>query len=258
MNELAKKSAAPEIVQIKPDLSSTANPSITPLKWSGMLVNTGLGENGDISVRCTAQFISPKVILTAAHCIQSTASGEFYDISRMFFLLQYQNGEYSKLYRPVCLSRFDGFMPSAGSLLDPLERYQWDYAMILLDGENQTGHFNLEVEWRGKYEKAMMTGYPAEVLDGEIIQIAAGPLGTTTDLQNIVSLDHKDHPNMTRGTSGGAYVANFSRNEGAGWNLAISVSSFFRTAHPEISYGPYFTSAAKQLFEYVSSGCPKQ
>src|SRR4051812_35393341 len=67
------------------DLSSTGNPSLAPLKWSGMLV-TNNAEKGT-STRCSAQFISPKVLLTAAHCVQDSDTGEWLDIGSMFFLL---------------------------------------------------------------------------------------------------------------------------------------------------------------------------
>jgi len=87
---------------------------------------------------CTAQFIAPRVILTAAHRVQDCRSGAWYDLNETYFLVEYQNGQYSQLYRPVCLSRFDGWFPlpsgkqgAADIALAFAERR--GYAMILVD-----------------------------------------------------------------------------------------------------------------------------
>jgi hypothetical protein len=101
------------------------------------------------NVNCTGQFISPRVVLTAAHCVQNNESGAWYDLNKMIFLLQYQNNTYSRDYRPVCLSRFDGWWPQelkdaktpAEKARAGLSRYQWDYAMILMDRDSPTGYY---------------------------------------------------------------------------------------------------------------------
>jgi V8-like Glu-specific endopeptidase len=64
------------------------NPAVAPLKWVGLLVFRNA--KGD-TFSCTAQFIAPKVLLTAAHCVRDNITGEWYDTNKMFFFLQYQN-----------------------------------------------------------------------------------------------------------------------------------------------------------------------
>jgi len=150
----------------------------------------------------------------------------------MYFLLQYQNGQYSQLYRPVCLSRFDGWFPlpsskqSAAEIASAFEdRFQWDYAMILVDRDSATGYFSWDVDWSGKYQSATMTGYPLALLNGQIVQIANGVLHFASDRRNVVELVHSQRPDLTQGVSGGAWVANFSKEETANHNSVLSVSS---------------------------------
>src|SRR5262245_10656062 len=65
------------LAQNDADLSSTGNPSTAPLKWSGLLLNKDIvsSDGRKYEGRCTAQFISMSVVLTAAHCIQDYKTG---------------------------------------------------------------------------------------------------------------------------------------------------------------------------------------
>jgi hypothetical protein len=245
-----------QLAQNETDLSSTGNPSTVPLKWSGLLVNTGLvrADGNKYATKCTGQFISPNVVLTAAHCVQEPTTGTWYDPGKMYFLQQYQNSDYSRAYRPICVSRFDGWFPDSDGMLQ--HRYQWDYAMIHVGGQSQIGHFNWEVNSLEKYHRATMTGYPAALLKGEIIQQANGSLYRDFSRQNVLALLRPDHPDLTQGTSGGAWIANFSRNEGTMYNLVVGVSSHFKSSSADVMYGPYLTADFQNLFNYVSRRCP--
>jgi hypothetical protein len=98
-----------------PEVGATGNPSTAPLKWSGLLVIHDVEQGGKRdTIICTAQFVAPRVILTAAHCVQDYKTGVWYDLDEMYFLLQYQNRQFSQVYRPVCLSRFDGQTKRSG------------------------------------------------------------------------------------------------------------------------------------------------
>src|SRR5215510_6577084 len=252
----AVKSEKMRLAQNDTDLSSTGNPSTAPLKWSGLLLNKDIGSSDGRKYegRCTAQFISASVLLTAAHCVQDYKSGAWFDIGKMYFLLQYQNLDFSRAYRPLCLSRFDGWFPKPGEALSG--RSQWDYAMILVESQSLTGHFNWEVDWVGKYQRATMTGYPNALLKGQIVQQAQGALVPVSGRRNLVSLSRPDHPNLREGTSGGAWVVNFDKSEGAGYNLIIGVTSFYELGSPGVMFGPYLTSDYRNLFDHVSKRCP--
>ena len=246
------------------EVGATGNPSTAPLKWSGLLVIHDVEQDGKRNnMICTAQFIAPRVVLTAAHCVQDYKTGAWYDLDEMYFLLQYQNGQYSQVYRPVCLSRFDGWFPPPMGAQSPAElgsayadRFQWDYAMILVDRDSTTGYFNWDVDWSGKYQNATMTGYPLAVLNGQIIQIVDGTLHFAPDRHNVVELVHAERTEITQGASGGAWVANFSKEETADHNSVLSVSSYLVPRSPGISFGPYLTADYRKLLDHVSRGCP--
>jgi hypothetical protein len=269
---MCPSAAAP---QSDADVSSAGNPTIAPLSWAGYLLNTDVivKDGKKYSKACTGQFISPRVILTAAHCVEDDAAG-FYDLDKMYFLLQYQNKEFSQSYRPICLSRFDQWRPPALQDRQATEvernraeqaRYQWDYAMILLDRPSATGYYkHWIVDARQKYPGATATGYPLAMLGGQIIQKAYGTFDSAlVDKPAVVALRH-NHLGLTTGSSGGAWVANFSKEDGSQYNIIISITSFVKTdkasgapivPYQGVSFGPSLTPDFSRLFDYVSNGC---
>jgi hypothetical protein len=247
----------------KDDEIIAGNPAVAPLKWVGLLVfETTDGKTSS----CTAQFISPRVILTAAHCVQDNTTGKWYDQNKMYFLLQYQNRAFSASYRPVCLANNRGWSPpkKQGETQEERARalwnaYQYDYAMLLLDKESLTGSFKWTSDWYPRYQRAVKIGYPGAISSGQIVQRDPGSLGSRTDMSNVVMLQH-DNPNMTQGTSGGAWVANFNTVEGPENNVIVGLTSFgFPTRWPGTTFGPYFMKdRLGGLLEFVSNGCKTQ
>jgi hypothetical protein len=128
--------------------------------------------------------------------------------------------------------------------------------MILVDHDSTTGYFNWDVDWSGKYQNATMTGYPLAVLRGQIIQIVDGELHFASNRRNVVELVHAERTDITQGASGGAWVANFSKEETANHNNVISVSSYLNSRLPGVSFGPYLTADYRKLLDHVSRGCP--
>jgi hypothetical protein len=126
--------------------------------------------------------------------------------------------------------------------------------MILVDRPSATGYYKKwEVDWQGRYRGATATGYPSAMLRGEIIQKADGEI-FFPQFPNVVGLRH-NHPGLTQGSSGGAWVVNFNQQEDTQYNLVVSVTSFVIQQQSGVSFGPYLTSAFYRLFDYVSKGC---
>src|SRR5262249_50281029 len=139
--------------------------------------------------------------------------GAWYDLKTMYFLLQYQNKSFSQSYQAICASRFDGWWPA--QLRSPnteeknraeQNRWQWDYAMILVDRSSTTGYYQKwTFDWQGRYRGATATGYPMAMLGGQIIQIAYGDiLFPNPRNPNTVALRH-NRADLTQGSSGGAW-----------------------------------------------------
>ncbi|HEX9169963.1 MAG TPA: trypsin-like serine protease [Roseiarcus sp.] len=238
------------------------NPAVAPLKWVGLLAfKNAKGE----TFACTAQFISPKVLLTAAHCIRDQKTGEFYDVNKMFFFLQYQNDNWSEVYKVNCASHLAGYVPKLNPNATDDEKdeafenaMQYDFAMIQVNRESTTGHFKVDTEWLGKHPFAFQIGYPGAIENGMIIQRDFGVLALSLSRQNEIILMHAN-PNMTQGTSGGAWISNFSTSESPDANVVVGLTSFGIPSLPGITFGPYFRQDTYGgLFDYVSKGCPKQ
>src|SRR5580692_12363320 len=63
------------LAQVIPDTSpaeaTTGNPSLAPLKWVGLLVAPDPTAPTTKVALCSGQFITPKVVLTAGHCLKN-------------------------------------------------------------------------------------------------------------------------------------------------------------------------------------------
>jgi len=254
------------------NLHDTGNPAVAPIKWVGLVV-TKLG--GSEIEYCTGQFIAPRVVLTAGHCVKDIDKNSWNDVNNMTFILQFQNGEGSHVYKVVCTAALDAYSHPAnyGNLTEDqqqnadLTAHQNDYAMLLVDSDSVTGTMAWQADWKGKWLGATRIGYPGDILNGEIVQQAHGivffadsvPIftsnGSTQSYPNLV-VHWQRNTKLTQGSSGGAWVANFNPAEASGNNIAITVSSFIMSDFAGAIFGPYLTSAnMNALLQFTQKGC---
>jgi hypothetical protein len=267
LQEVQSKNAKPTV-----NLRDTGNPSVAPVKWVG-LVLTKLGQNR--IEYCTGQFIAPRVVLTAGHCVKDIDKNTWNDVNNMSFILQFQNGEGSHVDKVVCTAALDAFShPANHATLNEdqqqtadLAAHQNDYAMILVDSDSLTGTMAWQADWKGKWLGATRIGYPGDILNGEIVQQAHGVVffadaipiftsnGATQSYPNLV-VHWQRNTKLTQGSSGGAWVVNFDPAAAPGNNVAISVSSFLMTDLAGAMFGPYLTTAnVNALLQFTQNGC---
>jgi hypothetical protein len=253
---------------------NSGNPSVAPLKWVGVLINpTPTAKNPNAVAYCTGQFIAPNVVLTAGHCVrdfETSLTGPWFDLSKQFFVLQFQNGEGSRTFKTVCAATAPKWvyppnyksMTQAQQEIAFLNAAQHDFAMILVNGTSPTGVMPYKLDWKGDYKAATRVGYAADILDGEIIQQSHGIVFFADSIPmlpqsfpNLV-VHWQALTNLTNGTSGGGWITNFNSTEGANQNVLIAVTSFSNDNFPGAEVAAYLTAAEfNPLLAYVSNGC---
>ena len=267
---------APEVAQPE---ATTGNPSLAPFKWAGLLVvPTPTQQNPNSIAMCTAEFITPSVLLTAGHCLRdlpSNPTGPWPDPTQGTFWLQYQNDS-GITFKIVCAatnplwtlpSNYTS-MTAAQQKAAQVVALQHDYAMILVQGTSPTGVMPYALDWKGKATYADRIGYPADILDAAIIQETPGfvffadaiPMGQWSSPNLVVQWGPVT--DATNGMSGGAWVVNLNANEGPNNNILIAVTSFSALeasgapVFPGGTFAAYLTAAEfNPLLTSVQNGC---
>lgn len=215
-----------------------------PLKWAGKLFYQQ--PNG--SYVCSGQFISSNVVLTAAHCLRDDATGDWFEDFN--FSLQYNRGRSSRDYEYDCVMTKQGWAVADGN------QWYFDYGLIRVAGNSYTGYFGWHANWSpGTYKRATKIGYPGDLLNGQVIQMDSGPVAEVAGEEDMISLAH-GNPRNAGGSSGGAWVGNFSRSAaGATGNRVISVTSHHRGDDTTVSYGVRLGAGFLDMLEEINRGC---
>jgi hypothetical protein len=270
------------IPRVNPEEANSGNPSLAPFKWAGLLlIPTPTKEQPNLLSGCTAQFITPQVLLTAGHCIKDLEdhpTGPWPDPTKGTYWLQYQNNQ-GTAFKIVCAAANPLWaVPSNYGAMQVQERIsalaaamQHDFAMILVNGTSPTGTMPYQLDWKGKVQFAWRIGYPADILGGDIVQRVGGyiffadsiPMGQWS-LSNLV-VHWGPVTDATHGMSGGGWIVNLSSTEGAGKNVLVAVTSGAPPGparlgntqeFPGGTFAAYLTAKEfKPLLSYVSGGC---
>jgi hypothetical protein len=98
-------------------------------------------------------------------------------------------------------------------------------------------------------------GYPSDILNGQVIQMDTGPVADVQGENDMLSLRH-GNPRNAGGSSGGAWVGNFSRSAAApAVNRVISVNSHHRGDDTTVSHGVRLGTGFVDLLEGINRGC---
>jgi Trypsin len=213
-----------------------------PLYWAGKFFFT----KSDGPKVCSAQFISPGIVITAAHCIRDDNTGQWY--SNLLYRHQYDRGKSARDFGAECFTTYNGWVSPENS------KWEWDYAILKLRGGADQGHFGWQAGWWGTYNSAPKIGYPGAIEQGQIMQVDFGRLikGRTPRL---IGLAH-GNPRNAEGSSGGAWVGKYetSGNDPRG-NYVISVTSHHMGEDRGTTYGPYWGDDMEKLLNHAKRGC---
>ncbi|THD48270.1 MAG: hypothetical protein E7774_03235 [Bradyrhizobium sp.] len=265
------------LAQVIPDTSpaeaNIGNPSLAPLKWVGLLAIPDPTDKNPLSiVECTGEFIKPNVVLTAAHCLRDlpeNQTGPWPDVTKGTFWLQYQNQQGTP-FKVLCgaVNPLWTLPSNFASLSDDdkddakLVAYQHDFAMLLIDGQSPTGVMPYMLDWKGKYGYATRVGYSSDILNGQVVEKAGGAVFFADAIPMLaksfpaIVVQWAPTTELTSGSSGGAWIANFNTTEGANQNLLIAVTSFSFDDYPGGEGAAYLTAKEfNPLLDFVSKGC---
>jgi hypothetical protein len=263
--------------------ATSGNPAFLPLIWVGLLVipNPTPKSPNQITL-CTAQFITPTILLTAAHCLQDLPDAvddkpgaparKWPDVGKAKFYRQYQNDTGFE-FNVVCGLVNPGWAlpPDFSSMKDDAKNtalngiMQHDYAMLLVDSPNSSGAMPYVLDWKGKKNTdfAIRVGYPNAILDSAIVQQVPGTMffsnaipGPYNFMTNEV-VQWGPIIDATQGMSGGAWIINFDTSgKAAGANTLVAVTSFGNASFPGAAFAAYLTAEEfNPLLKTVSNGC---
>ncbi|MFJ3233803.1 trypsin-like serine peptidase [Streptomyces sp. NPDC086787] len=207
------------------------------VKTSGRVFFTFQGRTAS----CTGNSVNSQngsTVLTAGHCVKYQGSWH----TNWIFVPGYDNGQ-----APY------GQWAASKTLTTP----QWDATQAMnydigaavvapLNGQKLTSVIGGQgIQFNGAYGQKMYAfGFPAAApYDGTKLIYCSG----NSSKDWLLTQDHGVACNMTGGSSGGPWFANF--DEATGTGLQASVNSFGYVFIPNRMFGPYFGNDAKTLYD---------
>ncbi|NGO55777.1 trypsin-like serine protease [Allomesorhizobium camelthorni] len=205
---------------------------------------------------CTAQFVLPRVLLTAAHCIDEFGNGRL-NTDYQFYQINYYGDPItiSEGTAPACHKYPDKWTLSAETTYF---RMRFDYAFILLDTDSKAGTGDiLPISDQLTNKEVFTLGYEKD----------ANSLPTAPNSNSV----GRDHPNdhlfqhlysfkpalalnedYWRGQSGGAWIVDTPSP------TVVSVTAWYASSfggnEPRL-YGPMFDAETQSTLNYVAAGC---
>jgi hypothetical protein len=201
--------------------------------WNGgkLFFTTPAGDSA-----CTAEFVgSNRVIMTAAHCVVDTRTGQPY--SNFSFRQAYENyvGKAFSLTNVTYPAQYIG------------GNYAYDYAFACASDISGAG-------WLGfwsyvPFDSYTAIGYSTNYKCGHVMSQVIGDKGTVGS--GVVQM--KNNP-MAPGCSGGAWIGDLFTPYVRG-NWAIGLNSFIFLSDPSTVYGPLFDSNTSSMLHSLMQTC---
>lgn len=220
----------------KTGVPSEADVDEYPFNTAGVLYFTE-GDGGEH--RCSAQFVAPNVLLTAAHCVRDKETGEYY--TNFEFHQGYRKGKEKGIIYGISAATRDSWVVGEGE--DTNRKV--DYGFIITETETLTSWLGGEIGF--KHDNLYAIGYPSNYSDGKILQKVKGHNAGVEDGVAAMS----DNP-YGSGASGGAWIVD--KEDGS---YAIGNNASHKHNDANTDYGPYYDHKFESLYDEVASQATK-
>jgi len=222
---------------------------VFPYSTIGVLFFTQRGTK----YRCSAAVVGEDALWTAGHCVHDGSSEPEGWSENVTFVPAYKNGT-----EPFAFGHWNDFNLCTRVAWYNNADLRFDIGGVILEpnGSDQSvqevvGSLGFAYNLSSN-QHWFNIAYPSESpFDGKTMQICAGSFA-----RNAASFDFPFPMamgcDMTPGSSGGAWVINFSSSPGSA-NYVNGNNSFRISGETEEIYSPYFGDAAKDLLDFIST-----
>ncbi|OMD87518.1 MULTISPECIES: serine protease [Paenibacillus] len=185
----------------------------------------------------SAQFVGHcSIILTAAHCVRNSVNGQYY--SNFLFSRGYENGNGDD-FGITRVATLDDYVGSTGQT-----RRSFDYAFAFTDRA-----FNdwIGIQANNPHNSFRAIGYPLNYGAGEKLYAVDGTKGTVEGNTAVMI----GNPYKNGGSSGGAWIANFSTERDGLKNIVVGLNSGSIVDSNDKMISPIFAQKTFDLFNQV-------